>query len=61
MESVFDFDNDGKPDRVFIRDFQSNYMDGSVLLVQYGRSASELDVSDSPMEEASGFFPCQIG
>jgi hypothetical protein len=60
-ESIFDFKNDGKLDRVFGRSFDYTYMDGSVLLVQYGHSPSRLDVSDSPMEEASGFFPCQMG
>jgi uncharacterized protein len=59
-ESIFDFDNDGKLDRVFDRSFYNTYMAGDVLLVQYGNSPSRLNVSDSPMEEASGFFPCQM-
>jgi len=60
-ESIFDFNNDGKLDRVFLREYESVYMEGSVLLVQPGHSPSRLDVSDSPMEGASGFFPCQMG
>jgi len=59
-ESVFDFDNDGKLDRVFSRDFESNYMDGSVLLVQPGNSSSKLSVLDAPMDKGSWFIPCQM-
>lgn len=59
-ESIFDFDNDGKLDRVFSRVYESNYMDGSVLLVQPGNSTSTLNVSDTPMDKNSRFFPCQI-
>ena len=57
-ESIFDFDNDGKKDRVFSRIFENTYMHGSVLLVQYGYSI--LDKTNSPMKETSGFFPCQL-
>jgi len=59
-ESVFDFDNDGKLDRVFSRGFESNYMDGSVLLVQRGNSSSELSTAGSPMDKGSWFIPCQM-
>lgn len=59
-ESIFDFDNDGKLDRVFRRLYETNYMDGSVLLVQPGSSASVLSVSDTPMDKNSRFFPCQM-
>jgi hypothetical protein len=60
-ESIFDFDNDGKLDRVFSRTFESRYMDGSVLLVQQGNSTSTLNVSDAPMDQTSSFLPCHIG
>jgi hypothetical protein len=59
-ESSFDFDNDGKLDRVFLRTFTSGYMYGSVLLVQHGHSASELKVSTTPMDKNSSFLPCQM-
>jgi hypothetical protein len=59
-ESVFDFDNDGKLDRVFGNDFESNYMDGSVLLVQRGSSSSKLSVHGSPMDKSSWYIPCQM-
>ena len=60
-ESIFDFNNDGKLDRVFYRSFENNYMDGSILLVQPGRSSTKLDVPDSPMDKTSSFLPCQMG
>jgi len=59
-ESVFDFDNDGKLDRVIGRDFESNYMDGAVLLVQRGNSSSKLSVHGSSMDKNSWFVPCQL-
>mgnify|MGYP000483431144 CR=1 FL=1 len=59
-ESIFDFDNDGKLDRVFRRIYETNYMDGSGLLVQPGSSASALSVSDTPRDKNSRFFPCQM-
>jgi hypothetical protein len=49
-ESIFDFNNDGKLDRVFRRRYVSGYMYGSVLLVQPGRSSSELMVAASPTD-----------
>lgn len=59
-ESVFDFDNDGKLDRVISRDFETNYMDGSVLLVERGLSSTRLIVRGSPMDNSSWFIPCQM-
>lgn len=59
-ESIFDFDNDGKLDRVLIRHFQTNYMDSSILLIQTGESETELNVPDSPMAETSILLPCQM-
>jgi len=56
-ESIFDFDNDGKKDRVFGRIFENTYMHGSVLLVQYNYSILD---KKNPFEETSGFFPCQM-
>jgi uncharacterized protein len=43
-ESVFDLNNDGKLDRVFSCRFLSHYRQGSTLLVQLGRSSTELMV-----------------
>ncbi|NMC73328.1 MAG: hypothetical protein GYA56_03040 [Geobacteraceae bacterium] len=60
-ESIFDFNNDGKLDRVFARDYATNYMHGSVLLVQPGNSRSRLIVAASPMDSSSIFLPCQMG
>ncbi|MBI5108291.1 MAG: hypothetical protein HZA62_06045 [Rhodocyclales bacterium] len=59
-ESVFDFDNDGKLDRVIRQEFESNYMDGSVLLVLSGNSSLKLSVPDSPIDKSSWFIPCQL-
>lgn len=58
--SVFDFDNDGRQDRVFSRLFESNYMDGSVLLIQFGSSARALSIDDNLMGQASLYLPCQM-
>jgi len=59
-ESVFDFDNDGKLDRVIQRDFESDYMYGSVLLVERGSSPTKLSVPGLPMGKDSWFIPCQM-
>lgn len=59
-ECIIDFDNDGKLDRVFIHSLETTYMDGSVLLVQLGSSVSKLNVTDTPMDKASNFLPCQL-
>lgn len=59
-ESVFDFDNDGHLDRVFSKDYEQNYMDGTTLLVQPGRAASKLIVGSDPLEKSSVFLPCQM-
>ena len=61
VEGVFDFDNDGRLDRVFSRGFWGTYMDGSVLLVQPGASLSMLNVPESPLDMTSIFLPCQLG
>lgn len=60
-ESIFDFNNDGKLDRVFSRSYENNYMDGCVLLVQPGSSSSKINVPTSPMNQISSFLPCQMG
>lgn len=60
QESIFDFNNDGKLDRVFSRDFYWGNMYGSVLLVQPGRSSSKLMVSASPMDSTSIYLPFQM-
>lgn len=59
-EAVVDFDNDGKRDRVFMRSFEDRYMNGSVLLVQSGHSASVLQVGATPLEDNAWFIPCQL-
>jgi hypothetical protein len=58
-EAVFDFDNDGKLDRVLSRDFESSYMQGTKLLVERGESSSSL-VSPGPMGKLAWFIPCQM-
>lgn len=58
--SVFDFDNDGKLDRIFSRLYESNYMHGSVLLVQPGDSAKTLSVGASLLDQTSLYLPCQM-
>lgn len=57
---VFDFDNDGYLDQVFAKSYQHNYMDGTTLLVQPGRSAKNLTVGGDPLEKSSVFVPCQM-
>jgi uncharacterized protein len=59
-ESIFDFDNDGYLDRVFVQEYQSTYMLGSSLLVQLGRSATALSVSANPVDQTSMYLPCQM-
>jgi hypothetical protein len=59
-EGIFDFDNDGKLDRVLERSFEANYMDGSVLLIQPGRSSSSLIVANPLIDKTSVFLPCQM-
>lgn len=58
--SVFDFDNDGNLDRVFGLAHDSNYMHGTVLLVQPGSSPKTLSVSDNPIAASSLYLPCQM-
>lgn len=58
--SVFDFDNDGKPDRVFFSLYESTYMNGSVLLVQPGSSAKTLSVGAGLLDQTSLYLPCQL-
>jgi|GEM_PF-1964391 len=61
-ETIFDFNNDGKLDRVFSRGFYNTYMEGDVWLVQPGRSSSELVVSASPMEDKNSIYlPFHLG
>ncbi len=60
-ESILDFNNDGKLDRVFSKTFMNTYMHGSVLLAQPGRSSTKLLVSASPLDSASLFLPFHLG
>lgn len=59
-ESVFDFNNDGKLDRVFGKLFTNHYMDGSVLLVQPGLSSKKLMVSSSASDKTSIYLPYHL-
>lgn len=59
-ESIFDFNNDGKLDRVIANDFSSGYLDGTVLLVDSGSSSEKLSVSSDPSEANSWLIPCQL-
>lgn len=59
-ESQLDFDNDGNIDRLLSREYQGTYMQGSVLLVQPGRSSKELKVGSDPLDKSSMFLPCQM-
>lgn len=59
-ESVFDFDNDGKPDRVLLRQFESTYMHGSVLLVERGAAESRLHLPQAPIGTNTWLVPCQM-
>lgn len=59
-ESVVDFDNDGYLDRVFLKGYEQNYMDGTTLLVEPGSSAKKLIVGSDPMDRTSMFLPCQM-
>lgn len=59
-ENIFDFNNDGKLDRVFKKQFENSYNNGTVLLVQPGSSEDELSVPDQPMGDTSIMLPCQM-
>ena len=59
-ESDFDFNNDGKIDRVFISHFENNYMDGSILLVQAGSSATKVKIADASLADTARLLPCQL-
>lgn len=59
-ESVFDFDNDGKPDRVLLRQFESTYMHGSVLLVERGAAESRPQLPEAPTGSKPWLVPCQM-
>ena len=61
-EADVDFYNDGKLSRVLINYYSSQYMTGSSLLVQHGRSAERVDLAVSdPLEDPDAWFiPCQL-
>lgn len=61
-QADFDFYNDGIVDRIYMAGFEDHYMQGTVLLVQPGRSTSEpASVSDDPLEDPKAWFiPCQL-
>lgn len=60
QESFFDFNNDGKPDRVLNSNLESTYMDGSVLLVQLGNSRQQFHAL-APLNSASSqLLSCQM-
>jgi hypothetical protein len=57
-ESVFDLNNDGQPDRVLRRRFESTYMDGSILLARLGNSARP--ALYPALDGSSLLLPCQF-
>ena len=59
-QSIFDFDNDGKLDRVTRMRFATHYMDAQTLLVESGRSSKKLQVPDGPSNQHRWFLPCQM-
>jgi hypothetical protein len=61
-ESIYDFDNDGKLDRVFTVGKEGHYMQGNAILVQFGKSSKQLEVDqDSILSENSIIAACQLG
>ncbi len=58
-ESVFDFDNDGAPDRVFRRELMTGYLFGTVLLVQPGHASSQRPARGPTSEARARLLPCQ--
>jgi hypothetical protein len=59
-EATFDFDNDGKVDRVFLSNLSSIYLWGSVILVRYGTSAEGFVAKSSGLNDG-WLLPCQLG
>jgi hypothetical protein len=60
-EGRFDFDNDGKPDRVFISMEENSYMVGSAIVVQRGPAVSPLRRKDGRFDPSLQMWPCQMG
>lgn len=60
MESTFDFDNDGKLDRVISLEFMTHYMDGTSLLVQPGLSSASQKEAVLSLDKNSMLIPCQV-
>lgn len=61
-ESIYDFDNDGKLDRVFTVGLESHYMQGNAIIVQFGKSTKKLEVDQgSILGENSMIAACQLG
>ena len=61
VEGILDFNNDGNLDRVFYKSFESNYIHGSILLVQPGLSRNQLHVVGPLTGDKSVMLPCQLG
>ena len=60
QESFFDFNNDGKPDRVLNASLETTYIHGSVLLVQTGNSRQQFHAL-APLHSASSqLLSCQM-
>jgi len=59
-QSIFDFDNDGKLDRVRRINNSSHYMDGSELLVDPGSTSKNLHQPLDRTENGAWLLPCQM-
>ncbi len=59
-QSVFDLNNDGKPERVLRKRFDNTYMDGSVLMARYGSTAAPLSWTPSSGDPELAYLPCQL-
>ena len=59
-QSVFDLNNDGKPERVLRKTFENNYMDGNVLMARYGNTAAPLAWTPSARDDRLVYLPCQL-
>lgn len=60
IEGEFDFNNDGRLDRVILQSFENHFMHGTVMSVQLGGSSTALEVSSQPLDDRSMYLPCDI-
>lgn len=59
-QSVFDLNNDGRPERVLRKRFENTYMDGNVLMARYGSTAAPLSWTPASDERNLAYLPCQL-